>query len=157
MKLQECKAQKHYKWSKVEETKEGEPITNIVDIVSLNLNPFLYNSNPSYITTLQFIFILGSEIHYWKHALFQGLSAPSLSSDCVGGLLRELTYHSSTGRFPLLVTIDYANSLYGKTTMKDRNHKLVDPKYFTLIHHLRKLLRNDWVRCLLNGKDLRRM
>ncbi|KAK6104012.1 Mitochondrial ribosomal death-associated protein 3 family protein [Brugia pahangi] len=104
-KLKGCKAQKHYKWSKVEETKEGEPITNIVDI---------------------------------------GLSAPSLSSDCVGGLLRELTHHCSAGRFPLLVTIDHANSLYGKTTMKDKNHKLVDPKYFTLIHHLRKLLRNDW-------------
>uniref|UniRef100_A0A1I7W2J4 Deoxyhypusine hydroxylase n=2 Tax=Loa loa TaxID=7209 RepID=A0A1I7W2J4_LOALO len=111
-KLKECKAQKHYKWSKVEETKEGEPITNIVDI---------------------------------------GLSAPSLSSDCVGGLLRELTHHCSAGRFPLLVTIDHANSLYGKTTMKDRNHKFVDPKYFTLIHHLRKLLRNDWTNgaCLL--------
>uniref|UniRef100_A0AAF5Q3D1 Small ribosomal subunit protein mS29 n=1 Tax=Wuchereria bancrofti TaxID=6293 RepID=A0AAF5Q3D1_WUCBA len=111
-KLKECKAQKHYKWSKVEETKEGEPITNIVDI---------------------------------------GLSAPSLSSDCVGGLLRELTHHCSAGRFPLLVTIDHANSLYGKTTMKDKNHKLVDPKYFTLIHHLRKLLRIDWTNgaCLL--------
>lgn len=77
--------------------------------------------------------------------MFQGCSAPSLSSDCVGGLLRELTYHCSAGRFPLLVTIDHANSLYGKTTMKDKSHKFVDPKYFTLIHHLRKLLRNDWV------------
>ncbi|VDK66622.1 unnamed protein product [Onchocerca ochengi] len=111
-KLKECKTQKHYKWSKVEETKAGEPITNIVDI---------------------------------------GLSAPSLSSDCVGGLLRELTHHCSTGKFPLLVTIDHANSLYGKTTMKDKNHKFVDPKYFTLVHHLRKLLRNDWTNgaCLL--------
>ncbi|VDK85453.1 unnamed protein product [Litomosoides sigmodontis] len=111
-KLKECKTQKHYKWSKVEETKEGEPITNIVDI---------------------------------------GCSAPSLSSDCVGGLLRELTHHCSTGKFPLLVTIDHANSLYGKTTMKDRSHKFIDPKYFTLIHHLRKLLRNDWTNgaCLL--------
>uniref|UniRef100_A0A8R1XPG8 Deoxyhypusine hydroxylase n=1 Tax=Onchocerca volvulus TaxID=6282 RepID=A0A8R1XPG8_ONCVO len=111
-KLKECKTQKHYKWSKVEETKAGEPITNIVDI---------------------------------------GLSAPSLSSDCVGGLLRELTHHCSTGKFPLLVTIDHANSIYGKTTMKDKNHKFVDPKYFTLVHHLRKLLRNDWTNgaCLL--------
>uniref|UniRef100_A0A915PJ18 Deoxyhypusine hydroxylase n=1 Tax=Setaria digitata TaxID=48799 RepID=A0A915PJ18_9BILA len=111
-KLKECKVQKHYKWSKVEETKLGEPITNIVDI---------------------------------------GLAAPSLSSDCVGGLLRELTHHCSVGKFPLLVTIDHANSLYGKTTMKDRNNKLVDPKYFTLIHHLRKLLRNNWTNgaCLL--------
>ncbi|VDN35987.1 unnamed protein product, partial [Gongylonema pulchrum] len=67
----ECKAQKHYKWSKVEETKVGEPITNIVDI---------------------------------------GLAAPSLSCDCVGGLIRELTYHCSAGKFPLLVTIDHANS-----------------------------------------------
>ncbi|MCP9260276.1 Dohh protein [Dirofilaria immitis] len=98
-KLKECKTQKDYKWSKVEETRAGEPITNIVDI---------------------------------------GLSAPSLSSDCVGGLIRELTHHCSTGKFPLLVTIDHANSLFGKTTMKDRNHKFVDPKYFTLIHHLRK-------------------
>ncbi|KAM3715833.1 28S ribosomal protein S29 [Dirofilaria immitis] len=82
-KLKECKTQKDYKWSKVEETRAGEPITNIVDI---------------------------------------GLSAPSLSSDCVGGLIRELTHHCST-----------------------------DPKYFTLIHHLRKLLRNDWTNgaCLL--------
>ncbi|VDK28613.1 unnamed protein product [Gongylonema pulchrum] len=81
-----------------------------------------------------------------------GLAAPSLSCDCVGGLIRELTYHCSAGKFPLLVTIDHANSLYGKTTLKDTNHKLVDAKYFSLVHHLRKLLqRNDWTNgaCLL--------
>ena len=29
----------------------------------------------------------------------QGLSAPFLSSDCVGGLLRELSIHASKGDF----------------------------------------------------------
>ncbi|VDM95760.1 unnamed protein product [Thelazia callipaeda] len=124
-KLKECKTQKHYKWSKVEETKTGEPITNIVDIKMTTT----YNN------------------------ISQGLSAPSLSSDCVGGLLRELTHHCSNGKFPLLVAVDSANSLFGKTTLKDKNHALVDPNQFTLVHAIRKLFKNDWTNgaCLLVG------
>lgn len=80
----------------------------------------------------------------WRK-LFQGIFSPSLASDCVGGLLRELKMHCTAGKFHLLVAIDNANSLYGKTLVKGADNKYVDPADLTLVHHLRKLFRKDWV------------
>lgn len=74
------------------------------------------------------------------------MSAPSLASDCVGGLLRELKLHSSAGRISLLVAIEHANSLYGKTKVKRADHTFADPNEFSLIVQFRKLFRKDWVR-----------
>ena len=54
--------------------------------------------------------------------------------------------HSSAGAIKLLVTIDKANSLYGKTTIKRADRTFASAGDITLIHHLRKLLKNDWVR-----------
>ncbi|GMT16924.1 hypothetical protein PFISCL1PPCAC_8221, partial [Pristionchus fissidentatus] len=73
-----------------------------------------------------------------------GLSAPFLSSDCVGGLLRELRLHASEGNIKLLVAIDDANSLWGKTLVKRADRTYANPSDLTLVQHYRRLLENDW-------------
>lgn len=80
-----------------------------------------------------------------------GLSAPFAASDCVGVLLKELKAYSSLGSIKLLVTIDKANSLYGKTLVKRADRTYAPPCDLTLVHHLRKLFENDWKNgaCLL--------
>uniref|UniRef100_A0A915AHD5 Small ribosomal subunit protein mS29 n=1 Tax=Parascaris univalens TaxID=6257 RepID=A0A915AHD5_PARUN len=80
-----------------------------------------------------------------------GLSAPFIASDCVGGLLRELKGHASTGSIRVLFAIDDANSLFGKTLVRraDRTFAVADD--LTLVHHMRKLFDASWSNgaCLL--------
>uniref|UniRef100_A0A1I8AQD9 Small ribosomal subunit protein mS29 n=1 Tax=Steinernema glaseri TaxID=37863 RepID=A0A1I8AQD9_9BILA len=73
-----------------------------------------------------------------------GLSAPFMASDCVGALIRELKRHSSSGVVKLLVAIDNANSLYGKTLVKRADRTYAPPDDLTLVHQVRKFFLNDW-------------
>ncbi|KAK0414072.1 hypothetical protein QR680_007134 [Steinernema hermaphroditum] len=73
-----------------------------------------------------------------------GLSAPFVASDCVGALVRELKLHSSSGAIKLLVAIDDANSLYGKTLVKRADRTYAPAADLTLVHHVRKFFSNDW-------------
>ncbi|KAF8363807.1 dap-3, partial [Pristionchus pacificus] len=73
-----------------------------------------------------------------------GLSAPFLSSDCVGGLFRELRLHASEGNIKLLVAIDDANSLWGKTLVKRADRTYANASDLTLVQHYRRLLNDDW-------------
>lgn len=47
-----------------------------------------------------------------------GLSAPLLATDCVGALFEELRRYASKGAIKVLLAMDQANSLYGKTLIK---------------------------------------
>lgn len=63
-----------------------------------------------------------------------GIASPFSATDCVGALCRELRRHSSNGSIKLLVAMDGANSLYGKTVIKkaDRTkvcYNIFDTKY----------------------------
>ena len=54
-----------------------------------------------------------------------GLASPFLANDCVGALCKELRRHSTIGTIKLLVAMDGANSLYGKTLVKKADRTLV--------------------------------
>ncbi|MFH4982096.1 hypothetical protein AB6A40_008805 [Gnathostoma spinigerum] len=73
-----------------------------------------------------------------------GLSAPFIASDCIGALLRELKEHSTSGAIRLLVAIDDANSLYGRTLVRRADKTYAKPNDLTLVHHLRKLFEPNW-------------
>lgn len=73
-----------------------------------------------------------------------GISAPFSSTDCVGALFKELRRHSSEGSIKLLVGIDYANSLYGKTTIKKANFQKATTDELTLALQTRKFFKSDW-------------
>ncbi|NWR24897.1 RT29 protein, partial [Emberiza fucata] len=62
-----------------------------------------------------------------REVVEQGLARVRSASDAVGVLLRELKLQSPRGSFRLLVAVDG-----------------VSPEELTLVHNLRKMLRNDW-------------
>ncbi|KAI4874823.1 hypothetical protein NFI96_023754, partial [Prochilodus magdalenae] len=77
----------------------------------------------------------------------QGVSRVKSSSDVVGALLRELRLQAggaTEGAYKLAVAVDGVNALWGKTTLKKEDKSEVLPEELTLIHNLRKMLRNDW-------------
>ncbi|XP_063296226.1 small ribosomal subunit protein mS29 isoform X1 [Pelobates fuscus] len=74
----------------------------------------------------------------------QGLTRVKSASDAVGVVLKELKRQSGGGAFRLLVSVDGVNALWGRTTIKKENKSMVSPEELTLIHNLRKMLKNDW-------------
>ncbi|XP_066539643.1 28S ribosomal protein S29, mitochondrial [Hoplias malabaricus] len=77
----------------------------------------------------------------------QGVSRVKSSSDVVGALLLELRRQAggaTEGAFKLAVAVDGVNALWGKTTLKKEDKSEILPEELTLIHNLRKMLRNDW-------------
>ncbi|XP_017280437.1 28S ribosomal protein S29, mitochondrial isoform X2 [Kryptolebias marmoratus] len=76
----------------------------------------------------------------------QGITRIKSSSDVVGALMKELRLQSGQpdAGFRLAVAVDGINALWGRTTLKKENKSPVDPEELTLIHNLRKLMRNDW-------------
>ncbi|XP_060776507.1 28S ribosomal protein S29, mitochondrial [Neoarius graeffei] len=77
----------------------------------------------------------------------QGVTRVKSSSDVVGALLRELRLQvgsATDGAFRLAVAVDGVNALWGRTTLKKEDKSEVSTEELTLIHNLRKMLRNDW-------------
>ncbi|XP_076827195.1 small ribosomal subunit protein mS29 [Brachyhypopomus gauderio] len=77
----------------------------------------------------------------------QGVSRVKSSSDVVGALLRELRLQAGGATehaFRLVVAVDGVNALWGKTSLKKEDKSLISPEELTLVHNLRKMLRNDW-------------
>ncbi|KAG9345414.1 hypothetical protein JZ751_009961 [Albula glossodonta] len=82
----------------------------------------------------------------------QGISRVKRSSDVVGALLRELRLQAGgvtaeadgQERFRLAVAVDGVNALWGRTSLRKENKSLISPEELTLVHNLRKMLRNDW-------------
>ncbi|KAI6172169.1 Deoxyhypusine hydroxylase [Aphelenchoides besseyi] len=73
-----------------------------------------------------------------------GISAPFTATDCVGALFRELRRHASLKNIKLLVAIDQANSLYGKTKIKKADFTWATSDEVSIVIQTRKFLRNDW-------------
>ncbi|XP_066062955.1 small ribosomal subunit protein mS29 [Chamaea fasciata] len=74
----------------------------------------------------------------------QGLARVRSASDAVGVVLRELKQQSHRGSFRLLVAVDGVNALWGRTTLRKEDKSPVSPEELTLVHNLRKMVRNDW-------------
>ncbi|NXN99313.1 RT29 protein, partial [Rhinopomastus cyanomelas] len=74
----------------------------------------------------------------------QGLARVRTASDAVGVVLKELKRQCRDGSFRLLVAVDGVNGLWGRTTLRREDKSPVAPEELTLVHNLRKLLRNDW-------------
>ncbi|NXE43980.1 RT29 protein, partial [Ptilorrhoa leucosticta] len=74
----------------------------------------------------------------------QGLARVRSASDAVGVVLREVKQQSQRGSFRLLVAVDGVNALWGRTTLRKEDKSPVSPEELTLVHNLRKMLRNDW-------------
>ncbi|XP_008278925.1 small ribosomal subunit protein mS29 [Stegastes partitus] len=76
----------------------------------------------------------------------QGISRVKSSSDVVGAVMKELRLQSGQpgAHFRLAVVVDGVNALWGRSTIKKENHSNVEPEELTLIHNLKKLVRNDW-------------
>ncbi|KAH7700896.1 Protein DAP-3 [Aphelenchoides avenae] len=73
-----------------------------------------------------------------------GLSAPLLATDCVGALFEELRRHASQGSIKVLLAMDYANSLYGKTLIRRADRTYAQPEDVTLVQQFRKFFRSHW-------------
>uniref|UniRef100_A0AC35U397 28S ribosomal protein S29, mitochondrial n=1 Tax=Rhabditophanes sp. KR3021 TaxID=114890 RepID=A0AC35U397_9BILA len=73
-----------------------------------------------------------------------GLSAPFVATDCFGALVKELKRHSTNGGIKLLVAIDEANSMYGKSIIKRSDGTKAMASDLSLVHHLKQFLKNDW-------------
>ncbi|XP_047455870.1 28S ribosomal protein S29, mitochondrial [Mugil cephalus] len=75
-----------------------------------------------------------------------GISRVKSSSDVVGAVIKEL--RRQTGQpgsdFRLAVAVDGVNALWGNSTIRKEDKSFVDPGELTLIHNLRKLMKNDW-------------
>ncbi|NWH40033.1 RT29 protein, partial [Chloropsis hardwickii] len=56
----------------------------------------------------------------------------------------EVKQQSHRGAFRLLVAVDGVNALWGQTTLRKEDKSPVSPEELTLVHNLRKMLRNDW-------------
>ncbi|CAO4365232.1 unnamed protein product [Caenorhabditis nigoni] len=83
-----------------------------------------------------------------------GISAPFLASDCVGALFRELRRHAKDDKLKVLVAIDDANSLWGKTLVKRADRTYAPPSDLTLVVHFRRMISNDWTNgCVLMVAD----
>uniref|UniRef100_A0A3P8S1T2 Small ribosomal subunit protein mS29 n=1 Tax=Amphiprion percula TaxID=161767 RepID=A0A3P8S1T2_AMPPE len=76
----------------------------------------------------------------------QGISRVKSSSDVVGALMKDLRLQSSQpgADFRLVVAVDGVNALWGRSTIKKENKSAVDLEELTLIHNLKKLMKNDW-------------
>ncbi|CEF66159.1 28S ribosomal protein S29, mitochondrial [Strongyloides ratti] len=73
-----------------------------------------------------------------------GLSSPIVSTDCFGALIDELKYCSTNGDIKILVAIDDANSLYGKTNFKKLDGSYALPNDLSMVCHLKKFFDKDW-------------
>uniref|UniRef100_A0A0K0DZ64 Small ribosomal subunit protein mS29 n=1 Tax=Strongyloides stercoralis TaxID=6248 RepID=A0A0K0DZ64_STRER len=73
-----------------------------------------------------------------------GILSPIVSCDCFGALIDELKYHSTNKTIKLLVTIDEANSIYGKTTLKKLDGSYASTNDLTMIYHLKKFFDKKW-------------
>ncbi|KAI6242774.1 Deoxyhypusine monooxygenase [Aphelenchoides fujianensis] len=73
-----------------------------------------------------------------------GLLAPFTATDCVGALFRELRRYSTLGKIKLLVALDQANSLYGKTKIKKADFTMASSDELSIVLQTRKFLRDDW-------------
>uniref|UniRef100_A0A0N5A1F4 Small ribosomal subunit protein mS29 n=1 Tax=Parastrongyloides trichosuri TaxID=131310 RepID=A0A0N5A1F4_PARTI len=73
-----------------------------------------------------------------------GISAPFVATDCFGALIKELKRHSTNGDIKMLVAIDQANSMYGKTTYKRPDGGYALPGDLSMIYHLKQFLKDDW-------------
>lgn len=74
----------------------------------------------------------------------QGLTRVRNATDAVGVVLKELKTQSARGRFHLLVAVDGANALWGRTTLRREDRTLIAPEELSLVHNLRKMVKNDW-------------
>ncbi|XP_029436217.1 28S ribosomal protein S29, mitochondrial isoform X2 [Rhinatrema bivittatum] len=74
----------------------------------------------------------------------QGISRVKSASDVVGVVLKELKRQCALGAFRMLVAAEGVNSLWGRTTLKREDKSPIAPEELTLVHNLRKMMRNDW-------------
>lgn len=74
----------------------------------------------------------------------QGLTRVRNATDAVGVVLKELKAQSALGLFHLLVAVDGVNALWGRTTLKKEDRTLIAPEELSLVHNLRKMVKNDW-------------
>uniref|UniRef100_A0A1A8GQB1 Small ribosomal subunit protein mS29 n=1 Tax=Nothobranchius korthausae TaxID=1143690 RepID=A0A1A8GQB1_9TELE len=76
----------------------------------------------------------------------QGISRVKSSSDVAGALMKELRLQSGQpdAVFRLAVAVDGVNALWGRSTIKKEDKSAVDPEELTLVHNLKKLMKNDW-------------
>ncbi|NXH53526.1 RT29 protein, partial [Rhabdornis inornatus] len=79
-----------------------------------------------------------------REVVEQGLARVRSASDAVGVVLKELKQQSHRGSFRLLVAVDSVNALWGRTTLRKEDKSPVSPEELTLVHNLRKMLKNDW-------------
>uniref|UniRef100_A0A8C1UW32 Small ribosomal subunit protein mS29 n=1 Tax=Cyprinus carpio TaxID=7962 RepID=A0A8C1UW32_CYPCA len=79
----------------------------------------------------------------------QGVNRMKSSSDVVGAVLRELRLQAGgategKGAFKLAVAVDGVNALWGKTSLKKEDRTMCEPEELTLIHNMRKMMKNNW-------------
>lgn len=74
----------------------------------------------------------------------QGLTRVRNATDAVGVVMKELKTQSALGLFHLLVAVDGVNALWGRTTLKREDRTLIAPEELSLVHNLRKMVKNDW-------------
>ncbi|XP_018947001.1 28S ribosomal protein S29, mitochondrial-like [Cyprinus carpio] len=79
----------------------------------------------------------------------QGVNRMKSSSDVVGAVLRELRLQAGgategEGAFKLAVAVDGLNALWGKTSLKKEDRTMCEPEELTLIHNVRKMMKNNW-------------
>ncbi|OWK55060.1 28S ribosomal protein S29, mitochondrial [Lonchura striata] len=79
-----------------------------------------------------------------REVVEQGLARVRSASDALGVVLRELRQQSHRGSFRLLVAVDGVNALWGRTTLSREDKSPVSPEELTLVHNLRKMVKNDW-------------
>nr|DBA13795.1 TPA: hypothetical protein GDO54_004835 [Pyxicephalus adspersus] len=74
----------------------------------------------------------------------QGLTRVKTASDVVGVVLKELKRQSGGHAFRMLVSMDGANSLWGKSSLRKEDKSDMLPEDLTLVHNFRKMVKNDW-------------
>ncbi|XP_049638244.1 28S ribosomal protein S29, mitochondrial [Suncus etruscus] len=74
----------------------------------------------------------------------QGITRVRNATDAVGVVFKELKKQSALGLFRLLVAVDGANALWGRTTLKREDKTPIVPEELALIHNMRKMVKNDW-------------
>ncbi|XP_067093241.1 28S ribosomal protein S29, mitochondrial [Osmerus mordax] len=77
----------------------------------------------------------------------QGVTRVKSSSDVVGALMKELKLQTADPELQGLrvaVAVDGINALWGRTTLKKEDKSPVAAEELTLVHNLRKLVKNDW-------------
>ncbi|CAL8247258.1 unnamed protein product [Lota lota] len=76
----------------------------------------------------------------------QGITRVKSSSDVVGAVIKELRLQSGQPEagFRMAVAVDGLNALWGRSTIKKEDKSPVTIEELTLMHNLRKLVKNDW-------------